>query len=159
MEYIDRPTSVIVWMQTNDDLFALRDVATEIFYLCQYKNGLLNGITIELSQYLISVVIRRGHFHGRRQVEDDAIISDVSSAPCFFYSFADFNRKVGLRLREGFRTILESESSASFLCTFIRELPHKSSMLDRKVYGLCFRVAKYHVAEKRRSSVVHMNNG
>jgi len=114
---------------------------------------------VSICAHLIGVVIWGCNFHGRRQVEDDAIVTCASLTPSSLDGFTNLKRKLGLCLSECLWTILVSKSSTVLCGTLFRQLSDKLSVLNGEVDGLFFRVAKYNITEGRRCSIVHMEDG
>ena len=117
------PTPIIMWMQTDNDLFSLRDVGTEILYL--HKNQEKNHGRNNTIRYLISIMVWGSNLDCRGQVEDDPVETSPRFTPSRLDSFADLNRKFGFGLRECLWTVLVAEASAVFFGVFLSQLPDK----------------------------------
>ena len=87
---------------------------------------------------MVSIVIWGTDFDGGRKVEYDTIFSCISFPPSLLDSLANLNRKLWFCLREGFWTILESESGAVFSGAFFSKFLDEEGMPSCELDGLFF---------------------
>jgi hypothetical protein len=149
--------SVVVGVQTDQDLLALRYVSVKIFHLYPSKCELTSK---HVGAHLISEMIRRCDFDSSWQIKYDSTQSvRTRSSPRGLDGVANFHGELGFRLRESLWAIFVSEDSSVLCSALVGETTDEFRVLRGELNGLLFRVFENDASEQWACRVVHMNDG